>query len=368
MAESEQPLKRRCGAQSAHTAALEHDKTYRGNRRQIESYNKAYGRLAGRVGGRQGIAVIPVVVHILYNNPVDNISDEQVLSQMAALNRDFRKLNADVANVPAVWQNLAVDSAIEFQLAVRDPNGNATTGITRTAVNAEVLVTDLENGSQSAMGEPLKFTESGGQSAWNRDKYLNIWVCRFRDLEQGALLGYAQFPGGNAATDGIVIRTTAFGTIGSAAAPYNLGRTATHEIGHWLDLYHIWGDDLGGCDGDDFVADTPNQAGPNGDKPVYPSITCNNGPHGDMFMNYMDYTDDDSMFMFTKGQLARMDAALLGTRSALLSSDGLTLPVLPVAMNGVAGIAADIMGARVVMGAEAATEERMIRLKPNPVP
>jgi hypothetical protein len=133
------------------------------------------------------------------------------------------------------------------------------------------------------------------------------------------LLGYAQFPGGPAATDGVVILNSAFGTIGTAAAfaPYNHGRTASHEVGHWLNLRHIWGDDGGGCTGDDLVADTPNAAGPNFGKPAFPRVTCNNGPNGDLFMNYMDYTDDDSMFMFTAGQVARMQACLDGDRSSI---------------------------------------------------
>ena len=124
----------------------------------------------------------------------------------------------------------------------------------------------------------------------------------------GGLLGYAQFPGGPAATDGVVILHTAFGTTGTAAAPFNLGRTATHEIGHWLNLRHIWGDDGNGCTGDDFVADTPNAAGPNTGMPAFPHVTCGNGPNGDLFMNYMDYTDDAGMFMFTNGQVTRMQA------------------------------------------------------------
>ena len=134
---------------------------------------------------------------------------------------------------------------------------------------------------------------------------------------QGDLLGYAQFPGGPAATDGVVILHSAFGNTGTAAAPFNLGRSATHEIGHWLNLRHIWGDDGGGCSGDDFVADTPNCADHNFGKPAFPHVTCSNGPNGDLFMNYMDYTDDDSMFMFTNGQILRMQACLDTDRSTI---------------------------------------------------
>jgi len=152
----------------------------------------------------------------------------------------------------------------------------------------------------------------GGADAWPTDKYLNLWVC---DLGNG-LLGYAQFPGGPADTDGVVILNSAFGTIGSAASPFDLGRTAVHEVGHWLNLNHIWGD-TSDCTGTDHVPDTPGAQLPNYNKPVFPHVTCTNGPNGDMFMNYMDYVDDDSMVMFTTGQSARMQATLAGPRSSI---------------------------------------------------
>jgi hypothetical protein len=116
----------------------------------------------------------------------------------------------------------------------------------------------------------------------------------------------------------VVITHTGFGNTGTAAPPFGLGRTATHEVGHWLNLFHIWGDDGQGCSGSDGVDDTPNQAGSNGGCPTFPHITCNNGPNGDMFMNYMDYTDDACMFMFTQGQVDRMEACLAGPRTTFL--------------------------------------------------
>jgi hypothetical protein len=143
-------------------------------------------------------------------------------------------------------------------------------------------------------------------------KYLNFWIC---NLGEG-LLGYAQFPGGPAKTDGVVILYTAFGTTGAAAAPFNLGRTATHEVGHWLNLRHIWGDKTD-CSGSDQVSDTPKAQMPNYGTPTWPHISCNNGPNGDMFMNYMDYVDDAAMFMFTQGQAARLNATLAGPRKKI---------------------------------------------------
>ena len=146
----------------------------------------------------------------------------------------------------------------------------------------------------------------------NPTTHLNIWVCPLRD----SLLGYAQFPGGPQSTDGVVINYQAFGTVGTAQQPFHKGRTATHEIGHYFNLRHIWGD-TPDCSGSDMVPDTPNCAGPNTGMPTFPTITCNNGPNGDMFVNYMDYTDDAGMFMFTTQQVLRMRTTLDTERSGL---------------------------------------------------
>ena len=148
--------------------------------------------------------------------------------------------------------------------------------------------------------------------AWPANRYLNLWVCTLG----GGLLGYAQFPGGPARTDGVVILNTAFGTTGTATTPFDLGRTATHEVGHWLNLRHIWGD-RNDCGGTDFVTDTPNAQLPNYGKPTFPHISCNNAPNGDMFMDYMDYVDDAAMVMFTAGQVERMNATLAGPRKKI---------------------------------------------------
>jgi hypothetical protein len=181
----------------------------------------------------------------------------------------------------------------------------------------------------------VKSSSTGGSNAWDRNKYLNIWVC---DIS-GGILGYAQFPGGSASTDGVVVDYQYFGTIGTATAPFNKGRTATHEVGHWLNLYHIWGDDGTGCTGSDLVSDTPNQADQNYGCPAFPQVSCSNGPNGDMFMNYMDYTDDACMFMFSTGQATRMQAlfAAGGARASLLTSNGCGT-VTPPACGNVTGL------------------------------
>ena len=251
---------------------------------------------------------IPVVVHVVYNTAGQNISDAQIASQLEALNADYRKINSDLSLVPSVYRSLAADYKIEFCLADRDPSGAVTNGITRTQTSI------TEFGPDNLM----KSAASGGHDPWNPQKYLNLWVCNLG----GGLLGYAQFPADLATspqTDGVVIGYTYFGTIGTATAPFNKGHTATHEVGHWLNLRHIWGDDV--C-GDDFVGDTPTQEASNAQCPSFPHVTCSNGPNGDMFMNFMDYVDDACMQLFTEGQKTRSWASINLTRSQLATSQG----------------------------------------------
>jgi hypothetical protein len=296
----EPPRSRKCATMDVHRRLLSRDPSYARVRDEIENLALRY---ADSPVERPGVTRIPVVVHVVWNTTQQNISDAQINSQIAVLNRDFRRTNPDVNTTPAPFLPLTADSRVEFFLATTDPNGAPSTGITRR----QTTVTSF--GSNDA----VKSQASGGTNAWPADRYLNIWVAQLG----GGLLGYAQFPGGPAATDGVVILQSAFGTTGTAAQPFHLGRTATHEIGHWLNLNHIWGDDGTGCAGTDNVADTPNQAGPNTGAPAFPRVSCSNGPNGDMFMNYMDYVDDPAMFMFTTGQVTRMQACLDGPRSAI---------------------------------------------------
>lgn len=249
---------------------------------------------------------IPVVVHVVWHRDVENISKDQIDSQIAVLNADYSATNPDLGNVPAVWAALPGDSGIRFRLANRDPDGAPHSGVTRTQTDRTMFPSD----------DSVKSTAAGGADAWPADRYLNIWVCNLQPW-----LGYAQFPGGPPATDGVVIGYRWFGTMGTAQAPFDLGRTATHEVAHYLNLRHIWGD-TEDCSGTDHVADTPNQRLPNYNVPNFPSPSCGNGPDGDMFMNYMDYVDDRAMIMFTAGQIARMQAALRSIRVGLLTSNG----------------------------------------------
>ncbi|MBK8145690.1 MAG: T9SS type A sorting domain-containing protein [Bacteroidetes bacterium] len=306
--------KRNCGSHEHHLQMLQNDPAYVIAHEQIEKQTRDFE--ANPQKKTRAVKTIPVVFHVVYNTAAQNVSDAQVQSQLAVLNADFRKLNADWTNTPAVFQGLVADCEIQFCLAQQDPNGNATTGINRVSTAVTSFSTN----------NAVKYSAQGGANIWDRNKYLNIWVCNL----SGGVLGYAQFPGGAAATDGVVITYTGFGTMGTAQAPFNKGRTATHEVGHWLNLYHIWGDDGTSCNGSDLVGDTPNQADENYGCPAFPAVSCANGPNGDMFMNYMDYTDDACMYMFSAGQKTRMDALFIagGARVSLLTSPGCTPPVV----------------------------------------
>jgi hypothetical protein len=279
--------------------------------KQIEQHTADF--ISGELpAGVRSVITIPVVFHIVYEFNLENISDAQVLSQLVVLNEDFRLRNQNFeSNTPAVFKPLAADIEIEFCLAKTDPQGNPTNGITRRQTTEPNF---------SNQNDKLKFSNQGGVDAWPRDRYLNIWIA---DLES-PLLGFAQFPGGPAATDGVVLH---FKTIGKAPvnpypAPYNLGKTASHEVGHWLNLFHTWGDEESGCEDSDQVADTPNQDKANFGCPGFPRITCNNGPNGDLYVNYMDYTDDICHTLFTHGQKQRMRAsfAVGGFRASLMAS------------------------------------------------
>jgi len=319
-----------CGTGLLHKKNInKNGERYLKNRTEDETYVLNYTGTAARRITTAKVITIPVVVHVVYNKEIENIDDSQIYSQITTLNKDFRKLNNDAIKVPDVWKSVAGDSRIEFKLACIDPEGNRTNGITRTHTKETGF--DIDDDPNTP--EKIKVTAEGGKDPWDATRYLNIWVCNL----QGGLLGYAQFPRGDPLTDGVVISHWVFGENGSVLDPsspfgtsFNMGRTATHEIGHYLDCYHIWGDEMlfeDPCSRDDNVADTPNQKGPNGGVPNFPDSTeaCpNTGGNGTMFMNYMDYTDDIAMYMFTLGQIVRMHATLSGPRSSLQQSNALT--------------------------------------------
>ncbi|NER17047.1 zinc metalloprotease [Spongiivirga citrea] len=239
-----------------------------------------------------GSLTIPVVVHVIYSNSNENISDTQIRSQIDVLNRDFNATNNDVNQVPQEFADRVANSDINFSLAQ-----TIRVSSTRTSWGTR---------------DDMKSSANGGSDAVDPANFMNIWVCNIG----GGILGYAQFPGGNASTDGIVVSPQYFGTTGFVSAPFDGGRTTTHEVGHYLNLRHIWGD--GRCNRDDFVADTPTSDAPNYSCPSYPTVNCRSN---DMTMNYMDYVDDACMYMFSEGQKARMRAlfAAGGARADLVN-------------------------------------------------
>jgi Pregnancy-associated plasma protein-A/Secretion system C-terminal sorting domain len=272
---------------------------------------------------KTGLSVIniPVIVHVIYNSAIGNISDAQIQSQIDVLNKDYRRQNADTNNTPSYFQQLAADCGFHFTLAKVDPHGYATNGIVRkhTAIQ------------QFNVNDNMKFSASGGDDGWDADSYFNVWVC---DMS-GGVLGYSSVVGGPKPNDGIVVTYNAFGTSGTAVSPFNEGRTATHETGHWLNLIHTWGD--ADC-GDDKVADTPPQHAAEYGCPSGIIISCNDGPDGEMYTNYMDFTNDACMNIFTLGQRDRMRSLFEagGERYALLSSAALSAVALPDTISTVA--------------------------------
>lgn len=285
----------------------ENDPDYRAKiERALQNAREQYA--ANSVSPRSSY-VIPVVVHVVYNTPTQNISDEQIQSQIDVLNEDYNRLNADANKTPEGFLPVAGSIPVTFCLAAYDPQGNPTNGITRT----ETTVSDF------GLDDAVKSSATGGADPWPASSYLNIWTCDLSDN----VLGYAtlpyEFPPPE--NDGVVIRYNVFGRTGVLSPSYNRGRTTTHEVGHWLGLFHTFD---GGCADGDHCDDTPQEKEPVYGCPPFPHISCNNGPDGDMYMNYMDYTNDVCMNLFTLCQCAIMTATLEDAqlRKSLQNSPG----------------------------------------------
>lgn len=244
-------------------------------------------RKAGRVLA-DGTVEIPVVFNVLYRTSAENISDARLAEQIAVLNADYAGTNTDVSKTPSEFSTVAAgDTKVRFRL-VKTVRKSTTVRSWKT-------------------NDAMKKSSSKGIDATDPTQYFNIWVVG----DMSSILGYATFPESSGLwNDGVVLAAPFVGVKG-ASAPYNLGRTATHEVGHYLNLRHIWGD--ANC-GSDLVADTPTQTTANYGKPTYPLMnTCGGVSRSVMFMNYMDYVDDAAMFMFSAGQKDRMQAVLTST-------------------------------------------------------
>lgn len=293
-----------------------------GLEQSLSKYNQTLNEWIAKNPARNGeraMRTIPIVFHIIYNKNEENLSDAQILSQLKAMNEDFSRTNADTVQTPAGFKNVAGNPKIQFCLAKRDPSGKSTTGIVR--------IKTTETGFD--MDDNVKFKSKGGDDAWDVTQYYNIWICNFNDQQ---LLGYGEFPTGTASNTFGYVGTYLFtGTTSNVDPPFNKGRTTTHEVGHTFNLMHIWGDDSGACTGSDECNDTPNQADASGGKPTFPlTDNCTNSSPGVMFMNYMDYSDDDAMNMFTKDQVARMDAVLSNAPYDKLTSSNACTPVTTI--------------------------------------
>ncbi len=281
---------RGCASQEVLEAQMIADPTLAIRMNEIEAFtqntiSKSNFRLVS------GKIVIPVVVNVLYRTAAENISDAQIQSQIDVLNKDFTATNSDFNTIPTLFAGVAANIDITFELVK----------INRKAT------TKTSWGTRDAM----KKTKQGGLDPTSPSTTLNLWACTIG----GGILGYAQFPGGSLTTDGVVIDSFYFGLSSAASYPYNLGRTASHEVGHWMNLRHIWGDAT--C-GSDLVSDTPTHNTANYGVPTYPHLSTCPGTPVEMTMNYMDYTDDRGMYMFTLGQKTRMSALFVsgGARAA----------------------------------------------------
>ena len=272
---------RLCGTQEVYERQLREDPSLASRMSDIENFTSRFEANPSAARLVNGVIEIPVVVNVLYKTAAQNISDAQINSQITVLNQDFQALNSDYNNTPAIFQSVRAGNVnVRFIL--------------------DKIVRKATTKSSWGTNDAMKKSASGIVPTSPTTK-LNLWSCNL----SGGILGYAQFPGGNAATDGVVIDDNAFGNTGTVSAPYNKGRTATHEVGHWMNLRHIWGD--ANC-GSDLVGDTPQHNTANYGCPAYPHYSTCTGRPVEMTMNYMDYTDDACMYMFSAGQKTRMQA------------------------------------------------------------
>jgi hypothetical protein len=313
----------------------QHDREY------YDAFVSMYDQSRGTLNGsRDGVMTIPVVFHIVYNTLEQNLPDSVLLSQLQILNEDYRRQNADAANTREIFLPVAADTEIEFRLASIDPDGNPTNGITRTQTSRNGFTLNLF-AVENTLDE-VKRTADGGQDPWDPTRYLNIWMCNITPTFLGQVMGMAyppndlpNWPTGEAApgidVDGVVVHYPTVGSnnpqhMADNVASNNLGRTMVHEVGHYLGLRHIWGDEFFAdpCSEDDGIEDTPRSGGSDNNACNLNSNTCGAGQPGDlpdMIENYMEYTRDNCYNMFTQGQKEHMRWVLQNRRAGLLTGE-----------------------------------------------
>lgn len=308
-----------CVSQDLYNKQLSTNPNFRINQEQLEEETKQYLNNQGQSRISSATYIIPVVFHIIHTGGIGNISSAQIQDQMIILNKEFNRLQADTVLTPSAFKPLAGVFNVEFRLATLDPNGNCTNGINR-------IYNSLSKCS-------VKEDDVKALSYWPSNKYLNIWIVESMHYSGNIGCsggGYATFPGGSANLDGINIRGDLISNIGTSASNTSWGnfkgRYLIHELGHWFNLRHIWGDAF--C-GNDLVADTPPHYTSNNGCPNFPynaNSNCGSNVNGEMFSNYMDYTTGNCLNIFTAGQVARMTAAInsgVSGRSNLWSNQNL---------------------------------------------
>jgi len=309
---------KRCSMEEYVNRQVSEDISLKDKLAQVDAFTSARTNSQGsaqRIMGTSETITIPVVFHVLYHTKEENVDKASLDLLIAALNRDFNKKNSDTSNTPSVFKPYATSMGFEFKLATMDPQGRGTTGILKKYTPMVYWMSD----------DKMKFSESYGDDAWDSKSYLNIWICNMKDL-----MGYSTFPGMDPLKDGVVLSTKDIFNAHGTTPGINDLRTVVHEVGHWVNLYHIWGEDY--C-GDDKVDDTPKQGSYTPGCPNGTRVTCSNGPTGDMYMNFMDFTDDVCMNMFTAGQRKRARTIFEagGPRNSILYSKGLNISLIETA-------------------------------------
>lgn len=318
----------RCGTMEALAHKVSLDESIIERQQALETFTAKYIEQrsnSSELKEMETLVTIPTVVHILASNSntLTNISDEQVVSQIEATNLDLRRLNVDAADTRAIFEAVAADFEIELCLAQQTPEGLPTNGIVRYSTDKTEFFTTEDD---------AKFTAEGGADAWDPTRYFNVWVVNKIEVSpsnSSEILGYAQFPdSGPLETYGVVMAYYCFGTMGIVSPPNHLGRIFTHEVGHCLNLRHIWGD--GDCEVDDAVTDTPRAGSPNWGCPSTVDTCEDENDLPDMTENYMDYTNDVCQNMFSEGQKARARALFApgGLKEFLINSNACQVPII----------------------------------------